>query len=96
MAGSFRNLVDDDGYFTTERIQNLDDAYQALEECFNLIVYLASNPHVLTTTRTPHDRVTRSCRALGYDAPLIRSFEPASVDMPNEANFRFIRNLWTR
>lgn len=38
MAGSLRHIVDTDGCFTMELIENLGDAYEALEECFNLIL----------------------------------------------------------
>jgi len=37
MAGSLNHIVDDDGYFCSFTIENLGDAYEALEECFNII-----------------------------------------------------------
>lgn len=41
MAGSLNHIVEDDGSFTMEFIENLGDAREALEECFEIIEYLA-------------------------------------------------------
>lgn len=41
MAGSLSHIVDDDGTFTMELIENLGDAHEALEECFQLIYVLS-------------------------------------------------------
>lgn len=37
MAGSYRHLVGRDGKFTFDLIDNLGDAYEACEECFDII-----------------------------------------------------------
>ena len=41
MAGSLGHIVGKDGRFTMELIENLGDAYQALEECYTLIFELS-------------------------------------------------------
>ena len=40
MAGSLNHIVDDDGHFTMDSIENLGDAWEALEECFHIILEL--------------------------------------------------------
>lgn len=41
MAGSFRHVTDNDGAFRgIDLIDNLGDAHQALEECYEMIQYL--------------------------------------------------------
>lgn len=41
MAGSYRMIVDDNGDFCgIDLIENLGDAYEALEECFEMIRWL--------------------------------------------------------
>jgi hypothetical protein len=41
MAGSFNHLVDEDGKFKFDSIENLGDAYEACEQCFYIIQHLA-------------------------------------------------------
>ena len=42
MAGSYKHIINRDGEFTgTELIDNLGDAYEALEECYDMIQYLS-------------------------------------------------------
>lgn len=41
MAGSYLHLVNDDGQFHMDLIENLGDAHEALEECFGMIRVLA-------------------------------------------------------
>lgn len=42
MAGSYNHIVDEDGKFRgTALIDNLGDAYEALEECYRMIQVLA-------------------------------------------------------
>jgi hypothetical protein len=44
MAGSYRHVVDDEGEFRgVELIDNLGDAYEALEECVAMIKQLAND-----------------------------------------------------
>lgn len=40
MAGSYNHLVNDDGHFTFDLIENMGDAREALAQCFFLIHYL--------------------------------------------------------
>lgn len=41
MAGSLNHIVSDTGHFHMDSIENLGDAYEALEECFALIYELS-------------------------------------------------------
>lgn len=41
MAGSLNHIIDTDGTFTMELIDNLGDAHEALEECYAIIVELS-------------------------------------------------------
>jgi hypothetical protein len=41
MAGSLRHIIGSDGKLTMELIDNLGDAYEALEECYALIIELS-------------------------------------------------------
>lgn len=50
MAGSYDHIVDKEGRFIgTRLIDNLGDAYEALEECYGMIQWLA-NGHALRVT----------------------------------------------
>lgn len=41
MAGSYRMIINEDGGFCgTDLIEGLGDAYEALEECYEMIQYL--------------------------------------------------------
>ena len=40
MAGSLSHITDDNGNFTMDLIDNLGDAHEALEECFDRIKLL--------------------------------------------------------
>ena len=43
MAGSFRHITNPDGSFCgIDHIENLGDAYEALEECFYMIEFLTT------------------------------------------------------
>lgn len=42
MAGSFNHIVNRDGGFGLDLIENLGDAAEALEECYRLIYVLSS------------------------------------------------------
>ena len=42
MAGSLRHIIDHKGRFTTDGIENLGDATEALEECFFIIKKLTN------------------------------------------------------
>jgi hypothetical protein len=41
MAGSLNHIIGDDGRFYMDSIENLGDAYEALEECFAIIYHLS-------------------------------------------------------
>ena len=41
MSGSFDMILKEDGEFTMDLIGNMGDAYEALEECFEVIKYLS-------------------------------------------------------
>lgn len=43
MAGSYNHLVGEDGKFTFDLIENMGDAYEACEECFDIIKKLTSD-----------------------------------------------------
>ena len=42
MAGSLSHIVDPDGRFSMDLIENLGDAHEALEECFEIIRVLTN------------------------------------------------------
>lgn len=43
MAGSYHHIINNDGSFRgTELIDNLGDAYEALEECYDMIQWLTN------------------------------------------------------
>lgn len=76
MAGSLNHIIGADGRFTMDSIENLGDAYEALEECFNLIYTLSGGDQ-----RT----VSRTCLALGFPDPWEDPFndnhkEPMRID----------------
>ena len=41
MAGSLNHIVNEDGTFTMELIENMGDAHEALEECHQIIAELS-------------------------------------------------------
>ena len=61
MAGSFRHIVDrDNGNFTMDLIENLGDAEEALEECFQIITKLSDGDR---------KKVSSICRDLSFPDP---------------------------
>ena len=40
MAGSLNHIIDENGAFTMSTIENMGDAHEALEECFDIIAAL--------------------------------------------------------
>ena len=38
MAGSLNHLIDENGEYNEDSIENLGDAYEALDECWRIIV----------------------------------------------------------
>jgi ABC-type cobalamin transport system ATPase subunit len=55
MAGSFNHILNSDGEFTMDFIENIGDAHEALEECYKLIVELSNGEW---------SRVSLACRKL--------------------------------
>jgi hypothetical protein len=60
MAGSFSHIIADDGRFTMDLIENLGDAYEALEECFTIIYELSGGDHT---------KVADACRKYNFPDP---------------------------
>ncbi len=57
MAGSLSHIVDKNGNFTMDLIENLGDAHEALEECFVLIRRI---------TGGSASEISKHCRACGF------------------------------
>lgn len=60
MAGSLNHIVNSDGTFSMNCIDNLGDAGEALEECFDIILFLAGGDT---------EKVRMACKALKYSDP---------------------------
>jgi hypothetical protein len=60
VAGSLNHIIGDDGKFRMDLIENLGDAHEALEECFELIVCL---------TEGSIARLRAACKATGHVDP---------------------------
>ena len=63
MAGSYKHIVNDDGTFAgVSNLDNLSDAYDALEECFHMIDWLSRfSPKLVEKARAiALDRIIRS------------------------------------
>lgn len=71
MAGSLNHIVDKDGGFTMDLIENLGDAHEALEECFVLIYELAGGNS---------DTVSAACRKHNLPDPWLGEFGDAPKD----------------
>lgn len=83
MAGSFNHLVDKDGGFKISNVNtSVRDCVEALEECWDLIIYL---------TDGKLEKVNKALDALGYptvtadrwnerDPKKIRKLKPSRVD----------------
>ena len=59
MAGSLNHIVGSDGRFRMDLSENMGDADEALEECFQLIGYLSG---------WNHDVLTSACQSCGFPA----------------------------
>jgi len=57
MAGSLNHIVGKDGHFKMDSIENLGDAYEALEECFELI-------HIMT--QGDKEIINKYCHLLSF------------------------------
>lgn len=60
MAGSLKHIIEEDGTFVMDSIENLGDAYEALHECFHVILDLADGDM---------DRITAICKRRRYPDP---------------------------
>ena len=60
MAGSLNHIIDTDGAFTMDLIDNLGDACEALEECYALILELSGGDM---------DKVSAACRKHRFPDP---------------------------
>ena len=60
MAGSLAHIIAKDGCFNMDLIENMGDAYGALEECFHIILLLSAGDMGLVST---------ACNALNYPDP---------------------------
>ena len=70
MAGSFRHIVDQNGAFTMRYIENMGDAHEALEECFDIIGELLDTG--VSNIDRCHDTegwLKAACRHLKYLMP---------------------------
>jgi len=68
MAGSLNHIVNDDGTFTMDFIENLGDAHEALEECYQLIYILADGNT---------EKVSKACNLIGV-------VNPWEIEFPDE------------
>lgn len=60
MAGSLSYIVGRDGCFTMDLIENLGDAYDALEQCYLLIIELSGGDM---------ERISAACNQFGFPDP---------------------------
>lgn len=60
MAGSLSHIVGRDGTFRMDLIENMGDAREALEECFEIIYGLAKGNT---------SEISKVCKRLGYPDP---------------------------
>ena len=67
MAGSYKMLVDEDGRFTMDLIENLGDAAEALEECVTIIAEYENDE-------------TRTRRELAYFKRIMKTINLASIN----------------
>lgn len=63
MAGSLNYIIGTDGKFQMSRIENLGDAHEALEDCFQVIVHLSEGDM---------HRVSAACKAAKVVDPYSR------------------------
>lgn len=60
MAGSLTHIIGSDGRFRMDLIENLGDACEALEECFDIIYHLADGDS---------QKVSDVCQRCGFPDP---------------------------
>ena len=82
MAGSFEMLIAQGGSFQMDLIENMGDAHEALEDCFNLIAELSGGDMA---------KVSRACRAIGTPDPYDLECDRCEDD-PMPAPMRRVRS----
>lgn len=65
MAGSLNHIVNDHGAFTMATIENMGDAHEALEECFDLIALLVDGDR---------EKLWQACRKANAPLPQMPIF----------------------
>jgi len=67
MAGSLNHIINNDGKFTMDTIENLGDAYEALEECYFIIYKLTGgNKEIIDRVLEELNYPTIKCDMIGY------------------------------
>jgi len=70
MSGSLNQIVDDEGHFTMAAIDNIEDAHEALHECFEMIRFMGGYDKRI---------INHHCKALGF--PVIAAhMRPSSIE----------------
>lgn len=69
MAGSYAHLIDDDGSFRMDLIENLGDAHEALEECFFIIETMKARGHSVEGLLDDYYRMCRNEQPLLSTTP---------------------------
>lgn len=72
MSRSFNHIIDANGEFSMASIVNMDDAREALEECFNIILKLsemAEKGIPCAPWYEPKEPISEACKSLGYTDP---------------------------
>jgi hypothetical protein len=70
MAGSLNHIVEQDGSFTMEGIENLRDAHEALVECHQIIAFL------LHGDKGAQSRLSHICKMLSFPGAVVPKLQP--------------------
>lgn len=73
MAGSLSHIINEDGTFTMDLIENLGDAHEALEECFVLIYELSDGDM---------DKISEACEKHRFVDPWRKSCDDEPDNLP--------------
>ena len=57
MAGSLKHIIDERGRFTMDLIDNLGDAHEALEDCFDIISRMARGDELRESVKPTIERM---------------------------------------
>lgn len=77
MAGSLNHIIDNDGSFTMDLIENMGDAHEALEECFRIIVELSKGKRKL---------ISKACRQACVVDPFVGRYGDPPAAAPHYTN----------